>query len=303
MTTFQDINALTQNRATTFEFSSEDAERILIPNTIMETSVSTDGLKAKLEKLYEKETRLFLHGSTLSEYWRNKKIPQGLRMQKALSIGKSDELFVQKWGEILNKCSLDLMLHIIQHVTAEAREVKTLIQEHEEILQQKMGVAFSTFDQSMKASLQQYKEHLLVSKIKKYKRDTEDYIRNEVYDWQKKRTAADPGPALSASDPPGDAQLRTSAQAPSHGSRPPSGTASYQRGNRSRGHASTDEDYTCDSDSSDPSPPPPVPFLDTRRGRGRGRGKQSRGRGKNAGGGNGHQAYNRPWTRSNSKTR
>lgn len=44
-----------------------------------------------------------------------------VRIQKAPTIGKLDEAFIAKWGEILSKCSLDLMLLIIGQGTTEAQ--------------------------------------------------------------------------------------------------------------------------------------------------------------------------------------
>ncbi len=87
MSSFQDINALTHNCAATFEFSREDAQRILFYLFRMEGMESSNDLKLRLERLYLKEARLVMHGSTLSEYWRNKNIPRGLRIQKAPTIG------------------------------------------------------------------------------------------------------------------------------------------------------------------------------------------------------------------------
>ena len=94
-----------------------------------------------------------MHGSTLSEYWRNENIPRGWLIQKAPIIGKLDELdesdenFIKRWGEILNKCSLDLMLLIIKQVSNEAHELKTEIQAQEEF---HFGADFSAIDQALK---------------------------------------------------------------------------------------------------------------------------------------------------------
>lgn len=193
MNTFQELNALTSNCASTFEFSNEDAERILIPCETLGINMSSEEGKLRLERLYQKETRLLMHGSTLSEYWRNKRIPRGLRIQKAPTIGKSNEDFTKRWGEILNKCSLDLMLLIIDHVSTDAQQVKTEIEILQEELQNKLGHEFSSMESSIKDSLHKYKEKLHATKLKKYKRDTDDYLRKEVYEWEIK-----PSPPLPA---------------------------------------------------------------------------------------------------------
>lgn len=108
-----------------------------------------------------------MHGSTLSEYWRNKKIPRGLRIQKAPAIGKHDENFVKRWGEILNKCSLDLMLLIINQVSTEASTVKAEIEKKKVDLREKFGANFASIESSIKTTVHQYKDKLLNIKLKK----------------------------------------------------------------------------------------------------------------------------------------
>ncbi len=181
-----------------------------------------------------------MHGSTLSEYWRNKKIPGGLRIQKAPTIGKSNIDFAKRWGEILNKCSLDLMLLIIEQVTTEAEELKSQIHAHEETMKQKFGDTFKEIEKSMKNIVVKYKEKLQATKIKKYRRDSEDYQKNEVYSWETTKQQL-PKPAARA-------QLCTHTST--------SAAVSQKTSNnwrqRARGDSSRDSDFTLDSDSSTP---------------------------------------------------
>lgn len=268
MSSFQELNALTQNCATTFEFTEEDARRILVEEDDMETYLSTEDDKWKLEKLYHDETRLRMHGSTLSEYFKNKKIPRGLRIHKAPTIGKYDEHFVKRWGEILNKCSLDLMLLIIEHTTTEAQRIKTELNTLENNLKEKMGPTFPKIEKDIKDSLREYKEHLHAVKIKKYKRDTDDYARNEIYKWEFKKNPQPVGDAATAlpRKPAPRQQVRNK-----------------RRPTRTRYQASHESDFTFDSDSSDPAQATGGPaFLGGNR-------NPARGRRRNAGGGRGHQ--------------
>lgn len=179
MSTVQDINKLTSNRASTFEFTQEDAENILIPSTFTDAALLTDDLTSKLERLQQKDARLILHGSMLSEYWRNKRIPRGLRIQKAPTL-----VFMQRWTDILNKCSLDLMLLIIEQVKKELNDLQAEIKHTEDALKSKCGQDFTQIDQSLKTWVGQYKDKLQSIKLSKYKRDTLDYQRNKVYRWQ-----------------------------------------------------------------------------------------------------------------------
>lgn len=50
----------------------------------------------------------------VSDYWREGRIPRGLRIKKFPSFGLKDPDFRSRWEGILNKCSLDLILLIIE---------------------------------------------------------------------------------------------------------------------------------------------------------------------------------------------
>ena len=282
MSSFQEINGLTHNQATTFEFSNDDAQRILMPNIGMDICMSSDHLKKNLEKLHLKMTRQQMHGSTLSEYWKNKRIPQGLRLQKAPTIGKNNPAFVQKWSEILNKCSLDLMLLIIDHVKADCSEIEKEIKTQELTLKEQFDADFAPIEQSIKETVRHLKEKLLATKLRKYKRDTEDYIRKQVYIWDKAEDDASQGNSAGSQQPP--PAPRTNQRGPQQPN-----SATYYR----REAMQSDSDFTLDSDSSQHSRE--QPFLGQRR--------RYNGRKRNAGGGRDHtQTGQRPLTRSQ-KTR
>lgn len=286
MTTFQEVNSITNNCASTFEFSQEDAERILMPSDFLGGSMSCDEFRVKLERLRQKETRKLMHGTTLSEYWRNKKIPRGLRMQKAPTIGMDDENFVKRWGEILNKCSLDLMLLIIEQCSTEAQQIKAEIQTQETLLKEMSGSDFSALEAAINESTNHYRQKLHAMKLKKYKKVTDDYLRNEVYEWEFKAPPAQPESSTTGIQQPGGGPRP-------HSSAPRSGTQ------RPVEESSLDSDYAYDSDSGlPPRPLPPPPrqpsFLDQR--------QEQHHRKKGAGGAKGHQRKDH-WTRSYTKKR
>ena len=77
-------------------------------------------------------------GGSTNDLW----IPQGLHIQKAPTLGKDDEQFMKRWGEILNKCSFDLMLLIIEQCTADTPRLKTEIEEQLTELRSKFGKEF-----------------------------------------------------------------------------------------------------------------------------------------------------------------
>nr|XP_055049507.1 uncharacterized protein LOC129434999 [Misgurnus anguillicaudatus] len=185
MSSFQEINSLTTIGAETFAYSTLDAERILFP-TASPTgtlSLSVEDMKMKLIYFKKKEIRMKLHGSTLSEYWRSKRIPQGLRIQKAPTIGKDNEDFNKKWCEILNKCSMDLMLLIIEEVTRQKEDIEKDIVKQETLMKEKLDVDFTHICDSIKHTLKEFEDNLLTIKLKKYRRDAHDYQTGKVYKW------------------------------------------------------------------------------------------------------------------------
>lgn len=72
-----------------------------------------------LKTLLHKATRLLLHGSTLKESVRVKRIPRGLRILKEPTTGRNNEYFCNKWCEIMNKASIDLTVLVIDFVSKE----------------------------------------------------------------------------------------------------------------------------------------------------------------------------------------
>lgn len=260
---FQEMNALTSERAEMFAFSQADADRILFPTTISLENhpLAAEEMKNKLIRMKKKETRLHLHGYTLSEYWRNKRIPVGLRIQKKPTIGKGSIDFVKKWCEILNKCSMDLMLLVIEEVTNKKDIISKDIKDHETLMQEKLGDNFLQIDDSIKQTLKDYEDGLMTTKIRKYKRDIMDYQHGNVYKFLHERPAPQPTESALQSD-----------------------------------STTADSDHRSDSESST-GYPHPGGYWQSKNGRGqRGKNRGRRGVGRNA-----PSSWDRPNTRQKKK--
>lgn len=154
-----------------------------------ETGQQTNSRKLlfDLRKLSEKELKLNLHMINLSDYWRKDMIPRGLRLNKFPSFGYYDEEFKDKWEAILNKCSLDLILLLIE----EAKKQKSALQLEIEKLKSELAQAEPEdkrlpFEQKLKEDLERLKSTLTQGKIETFKRDLADYSTGVVYKWGKK---------------------------------------------------------------------------------------------------------------------
>ena len=101
MAAYQAIDALTDSRANTLAFSDSDSDSILnlfpsVSSALSSTDLAADSVSSfsrRLEYLLKKETRFNLHGSTLSHYWREKRIPRGLRLNKEPALGRDNNEF------------------------------------------------------------------------------------------------------------------------------------------------------------------------------------------------------------------
>ena len=125
-----------------------------------------------------------LHGATLSEYVRAKRIPRGLRIQKPPTLGRTNENFCAKWCEILNKASLDLTVLVIQYTQSELSATQELIDEIQNTISNTVNPdTLTTIEQDVKSTVAKYKETTQLTKLKKFKRDTMNYKNNRVYPW------------------------------------------------------------------------------------------------------------------------
>ena len=181
----------------TFEFTKEDYARIILTDSLFNDSNTdpTGGVStATLKKLQEKETRLFLHAVTLSDYLRVNKIPMGLRIINKIPMwGRESDTFCDRWCEVLNKCSYDLMALTIQEVSSQLATVR------EEIVTQKKALSDSInnkdrLDQIMEECdnrKRQLEAEIIAYKRKKFERDSADYQSGAVYGWRLKTPEAE----------------------------------------------------------------------------------------------------------------
>ncbi|KAL7373908.1 hypothetical protein ABVT39_017371 [Epinephelus coioides] len=155
---YQDIDLLTEARATTLAFSDSNSDSILSlfpQEDVLSSSYAAPSLSQRLEYLLKKEVRTSLHSSTLSHYWRNKRIPGGFRINKEPALGRDN----------ISKTRAEI---------ADIRsEMKTKL-----TTQQTQGV-----EDKCTAVKDSFEKQLSETKLNKYRRDTLDYKNGRVYPW------------------------------------------------------------------------------------------------------------------------
>lgn len=154
-------------------FDVSEADRI---TANMPSIINTDEIDIKVDwdnllYLKRKEIRLFLHATALTDYVRASKIPRGLRIQKAPGIFQEDEEFKIKWASILNQCSRDLMLLIIDRSKQEVTKIKEEISKVQSVFQSQYDQeGFDKKIQEIEASLKEFERKTKDIKVKKYHR-------------------------------------------------------------------------------------------------------------------------------------
>ncbi len=95
---------------------------------------------------------------------------------------------MNKWEQILNKCSLDLMLPIVEKTKAEKEKTDADIKLLEsQIAAQVNTEEFNTITNNITSSLKSFEKELQSYKLKKFERDTKDYADGKIYEWRDER--------------------------------------------------------------------------------------------------------------------
>lgn len=169
-----------------YAFTAADAEKILFVDSPAATPIGKTprDLYHQILNLKKRETDLFLHGTYLSNYHRQKLIPRGFRVRNIPTLGRSNPEFCSKWCKILNKCSLDLTLLVIEFVGKELKQTKNEITEFEtqHLLQLSQDKSVDWL-KNIESNLNKYKQDLVSFKEKKLTAVREDYRQKKVYRW------------------------------------------------------------------------------------------------------------------------
>lgn len=171
----------------TLSFTTEQGNDIIVKDSLFSLDCTqqdeTQSSFHDLRKLLEKDKKLELHSITLSDYWRKDMIPRGLRISKFPTFGKDDTEFKNKWEAILNKCSKDLMLLLIEEAKKERTELCNRIEEVKQTLMSRDSSEHKTEISKIHEDIEKLSRALARSKIEKFKRDQRDYAEGTVYSW------------------------------------------------------------------------------------------------------------------------
>ncbi|OCT97831.1 hypothetical protein XELAEV_18010063mg [Xenopus laevis] len=172
--------------AETWHITESEIEKVLWHNT----HTDEPGLNCpkviynKLLHLKKREVDLDLHGLFLSDYFRSKRIPRGFRIKNVPTIGRQNPDLCRKWIGVLNRCSLDLMVLVIEEVSHELCKVRKEILTLETAQNTAITEAsFAEFQQKLKTNVDSFKSDLLRFKRDKLHKVEDDYQQHRVYRW------------------------------------------------------------------------------------------------------------------------
>lgn len=169
-----------------YQFSDAEAADILFTETAEEITPSAANIDLyhDLLRLREREVDLKLHGIYLSDFFKKQHIPRGFRIRNTPTIGRSNVEFCKRWCQILNKCSMDLMLLVIEEVS------KNLISTRSELaafegahLSSLMNDKDSKLMEKLQTQLSRYTVELHKFKKQKVITVNADYQNRRVYRW------------------------------------------------------------------------------------------------------------------------
>ncbi|OCT84293.1 hypothetical protein XELAEV_18022452mg [Xenopus laevis] len=137
-----------------------------------------------LERALKKSVSLELHGCTLAEYYRLKRIPRGLRVHLRPTIFSENLEYCKKFEGILNKCSLEIITLTIETIQKELATVTEQARNIElQLSQAGSQEDFATTKALIEKSIQQYRQETEDRKRFKFLRDAEDYAGGNIYRW------------------------------------------------------------------------------------------------------------------------
>lgn len=172
-------------------FLEGDKNHILknFPSMVSGSNINNPSNFNEILNTRKKITRLELHAMMLGNYVKLERIPRGQRVQKAPAMFIEDVEFCEKWVSILNKCSSDLMLLLIEKSSETISTLKSNLDNSLSFLKDKFTV--DKFVAKMKETedlISVFAAKIKDFKLRKFDRDAKDYSSNKVHKFLKRNS-------------------------------------------------------------------------------------------------------------------
>ncbi|CAJ0964934.1 unnamed protein product [Ranitomeya imitator] len=172
-----------------FKYTSEDEECILGGlggEAIFLKTPSISELKRKYESDTKRMINLQLHMVTLGQYYKEGKIPRGLRSNIRPNLFQGNTIYCARFVMLSNKYAMDTILLNIEYLQEESKK----LQQNTEGVEQKIKALITIeewdiFKEKVEKESVKLRNELEEIKRKKWNRDLEDYEAGHIYPWQR----------------------------------------------------------------------------------------------------------------------
>ncbi|XP_056377057.1 uncharacterized protein LOC130273771 [Hyla sarda] len=168
-------------------YAEEEVDRILGGLKGDATFLATPTI-IDVKRSFEYESKRFinmeLHLTTLGEYYKNKRIPRGMRSRLRPTVYTESAEFKKRFEEISDRYAFDIILLNLDHLQNELIGVQTRVTELEQSLAKMLsGEEYSTYMEGNKKIMDKFKSEVMDVKKRKWYRDQMDYTKGRVYTW------------------------------------------------------------------------------------------------------------------------
>ncbi|CAJ0959946.1 unnamed protein product [Ranitomeya imitator] len=163
-----------------FNYTTEDEERILSGVMGDAAFLTTPSIIEMKKKRYENDSRrlitLQLHLTTLGQYYKEHKIPRGLRSNIRPNLFLDNPIFCTRFTMISNKYAMDVMLLNIEFLQGDIKKLQQNIAEGEVKIKENLKIEeWTVFKEKIDKDMYKFRGDLEETKRKKWSRDNGDY--------------------------------------------------------------------------------------------------------------------------------
>ncbi|CAJ0921077.1 unnamed protein product [Ranitomeya imitator] len=172
-----------------FKYTSEEEERILggiQGEACFLKTPSILELKRKYESDVKRTINLELHMMTLGQYYKEGKIPRGLRSTIRPNLFQGNAAYCTRFVIISNKYAMDTILLNIDFLQTEIKKLQLNTGDLENKIRVLIPVEeWNVFKEKVDKEGTKLRNDLEEIKRRKWNRDLEDYETGQIYAWQK----------------------------------------------------------------------------------------------------------------------
>lgn len=139
-----------------------------------------------LQKMMNKELRLWWDVATLERYLQMKMVPQQLRWSLQIYDGDDSSAAKDDWWQFFNHCGLQLVSKLVTKKQGQLRSISQSIEELQHKLEKdKNTMEFTQLSDNLKKIMEKEDSEIQKRKQRKMMRDLADYQSKLIYRWQK----------------------------------------------------------------------------------------------------------------------